>query len=136
MNESTMHATHSSLPQNAALWLCIAGALLIGLFLVGCTDSGAEHAALPTLVPDAETRLVTIPVEGMSCAACVAGVRKSLEAMDGVAGAEVSLEHRQARVRYDAAQISPDELAAAISEMGYRAGAPVAEPATDAEIQE
>lgn len=70
---------------------------------------------------------VTIPVEGMSCASCAAGLRKSLTALDGVLDAKVSLEHRNVRVRYLAPKISPARLVAAINEIGYKAGKPEAE---------
>ncbi|MCM2257577.1 MAG: heavy-metal-associated domain-containing protein [Vicinamibacteria bacterium] len=69
-------------------------------------------------------KVVQIPVEGMSCAACVARVKKTLAAIGGVAAVDVSLVERRARVRFDPSRLSPDQLVAAIKGLGYRAGAP------------
>ncbi|MBI3950075.1 MAG: heavy-metal-associated domain-containing protein [Acidobacteria bacterium] len=76
----------------------------------------------PATVSNAQAKTVTIPIEGMTCAACVASVKKTLKSMDGVTEVEVSLEHRRARVRYLDAQVSPERLVAAINELGYKAG--------------
>ena len=70
---------------------------------------------------------VTIPIEGMSCASCVARVKKALRSIDGVTEVEVSLAQRAARVSYLDAQVSPEHLAAAINDLGYRAGTPTME---------
>jgi Cu+-exporting ATPase len=69
-------------------------------------------------------KTVVIPVEGMSCAACVARIKKTLTSVDGVADIKVSLGERSARVRFDASRLSPDRLVAAINGLGYRAGVP------------
>lgn len=75
-------------------------------------------------VPQAGTSVVTIPVEGMSCISCAATVKKTIQKIDGVTEVEVSLEHRAARVRYMDGKVSPDQLAAAVNHLGYRAGTP------------
>lgn len=67
---------------------------------------------------------VTIPLEGMSCAACVAKVKKTLKALPGVYDARVSLEQRQADIRYEPAKIAPPQLATAIDGLGFKAGTP------------
>ncbi len=72
------------------------------------------------------TRTVTLPVEGMSCGSCVASVKRTVSALDGVTGVEVSLETRQARVQYQEGKVTPGRIAAAIRELGYRTGEPVA----------
>ena len=69
-------------------------------------------------------KVVEIPVEGMSCAACVARVKKTLTSMGGVSDVEVSLLKRRARVRFDPSRLSPDQLVGAIKGLGYQAGAP------------
>ena len=69
-------------------------------------------------------KMVQIPVEGMSCAACVARVKKTLTSIGGVSDVEVSLVKRNARVRFDPSRLSPDQLVAAINGLGYHAGAP------------
>ncbi|HEX3772456.1 MAG TPA: heavy metal translocating P-type ATPase, partial [Polyangiaceae bacterium] len=66
---------------------------------------------------------VVIPIEGMTCATCVARVDRALRAAEGVRDAEVNLALRQARV----VLADPDRLepvVAAIEDAGYQA-APV-----------
>lgn len=67
---------------------------------------------------------VVIPIEGMSCSACVARVKKALKETEGVSGVHVSLEKREAEIRYDSTKISSEKLAEAIDELGYKAGPP------------
>ncbi len=68
--------------------------------------------------------VVVIPVEGMSCVACAARVKRTVEAIAGVGEAEVSLAERNARVRFDPHRVAPDQIVAAIDRLGYRAGTP------------
>ncbi|MDF0606740.1 copper ion binding protein [Neisseriaceae bacterium TC5R-5] len=63
-----------------------------------------------------------LQVEGMSCQACVNSVSKVLGTMAGVSEVEVQLAAKQARVLYDAAVVSPEELAAAVTDAGFDAG--------------
>ena len=74
-----------------------------------------------------ETKTVRITVEGMSCVVCAASVKKALQSIDGVQEAEISLERREARVRYGEGEVSAERLVAAINEIGYKAGTPVPE---------
>lgn len=67
---------------------------------------------------------VVIPVEGMSCSACVARVKRGLKAIKGVREVQVSLEKREAEVRYEPKKTSPEKLAKAIKDFGYQAGTP------------
>ena len=59
-------------------------------------------------------------IDGMTCGHCVAAVKKALEAVPGVTGAEVSLEGREAVVEGEA---STEALISAIAEEGYTAEA-------------
>jgi len=67
---------------------------------------------------------VLIPVEGMSCSVCASRVKKTLKAMPGVSEAVVNLERHEAEVRYQPDKISPEKLAKAVDELGYKAGSP------------
>lgn len=60
----------------------------------------------------------TIYVEGMMCAHCQQHVKKALEGVSGVAGAEVSLEDKKAVVTLNE-EVSGETLAAAVKEAGY-----------------
>ena len=68
---------------------------------------------------------ITLPVEGMTCAACQANVQRALTAAPGVAKAAVNLMTHQATVHYDPAATSPERLVAAINDTGYASHVPV-----------
>jgi copper chaperone CopZ len=78
---------------------------------------------------EAETKTVVIPVEGMTCASCVAQVKRALKAVDGVVEVKVALEQRSARVRYIEGRVTPERLVEAINKSGYKAGTPKTEGA-------
>jgi copper chaperone len=64
---------------------------------------------------------VTLKVNGMTCQGCVRSVKRVLERVPGVIGAEVDLERGQARVQIDQAKVAPGALKAAIEQAGYEA---------------
>jgi Cu+-exporting ATPase len=64
---------------------------------------------------------VTIPVKGMTCAACQARVQRALQATPGVLDASVNLMLKNAAVAYDPMVTSPMALVEAIRETGYGA---------------
>ena len=70
------------------------------------------------------TDSATIPVTGMTCAACSARVQRTLERTSGVHGAHVNLMTGTATVDYDPRAVSPDLLVHAIRETGYGAELP------------
>ena len=69
-------------------------------------------------------KTVVIPIEGMSCSACAARVKKTLTGIDGVVDVEVNLAERNARVRFAPSKLSPDRLVSAVNGLGYQASAP------------
>lgn len=75
-------------------------------------------------VTSVATESVVVPVEGMSCQACVARVKKTLKNTTGVSEVRVSLEKHEAEIRYEPANTSAEKLVKAIEEMGYKAGTP------------
>ena len=62
---------------------------------------------------------ITLPVEGMTCAACQVNVQRALTAAPGVTKAAVNLMLNEATVHYDPAATDPAKLVAAINETGY-----------------
>ncbi|MDP1767309.1 MAG: heavy metal translocating P-type ATPase [Nitrospirota bacterium] len=64
---------------------------------------------------------VTIPVKGMTCAACQARVQRALQGTSGVIDASVNLMLKNATVSYDPEIISSPALVEAIRETGYGA---------------
>ena len=67
---------------------------------------------------------ITLPVSGMTCAACQARVQRTLTKAPGVAVASVNLMTNSATVSYDPARTSPEQLVEAIRETGYGAEIP------------
>ncbi|MGZ8440466.1 MAG: copper ion binding protein, partial [Candidatus Deferrimicrobiaceae bacterium] len=61
----------------------------------------------------------TLPVEGMTCASCVARVEKALSRVEGVTEASVNLATKTATVAADPRKTGPEKLAAAIRDSGY-----------------
>ncbi|MGE0354235.1 MAG: heavy metal translocating P-type ATPase [Gemmatimonadales bacterium] len=69
----------------------------------------------------------TIPVSGMTCAACSARIQRTLESTAGVESANVNLMTGQATVAFDPGVISPRGLVELIRDTGYGAELPVVE---------
>jgi mercuric ion binding protein len=67
----------------------------------------------------AAERTVTLAVRNMFCAECPYVVRKSLEAVPGVAKAVVSFKDKTAVVTYDDARVDIKRLTDATTNAGY-----------------
>ncbi len=85
-----------------------------------------QQTALPRLITAVEeagydvARLTTsFPVEGITCAACVARIEKALRRMPGVVDATVNFATRVAAVTYLAGDITPDDLHAVARNIGF-----------------
>ncbi|HSU94537.1 MAG TPA: cation transporter [Gemmatimonadaceae bacterium] len=63
----------------------------------------------------------TLKIDGMSCGHCVTAVKKALLDLDGVTVESVAVG--TATVQYDPAVASPEKIAEAIGDAGYRAAA-------------
>ena len=59
-----------------------------------------------------------IHVEGMGCQNCVKHVKEALESLDGVTGAEVSLEKNSALITFTK-DVADTAIIAAIEDAGY-----------------
>ena len=66
-----------------------------------------------------ETRQITLPVTGMTCANCVSTIERSLKKLDGVAGATVNLASERASVEFDPARLDEAAIVARIRRAGY-----------------
>jgi P-type Cu+ transporter len=77
-----------------------------------------------TTSTDAPAGDITIPVQGMHCAACSARVQRALERTPGVSAANVNLMTNAATVVYDPSSVTPDHLVEAIRSTGYGAELP------------
>jgi periplasmic mercuric ion binding protein len=67
----------------------------------------------------AAERTVTLAVQNMVCADCPFIVKKSLEAVPGVAKATVSYKDKTATVIYDDARVNLSALTSATTNAGY-----------------
>src|SRR5207244_4195074 len=62
---------------------------------------------------------LTIPIEGMSCASCVAKIEHGLSAVPGVSRAAVNLATEQATVEYQPGVTDPAAIHETIRSLGY-----------------
>ncbi len=62
---------------------------------------------------------LTLPVQGMSCAACAVTIEKALRQVKGVGQAMVNYANQKAVVEFDPVQTGPEELIATVQSAGY-----------------
>jgi len=62
----------------------------------------------------------TYPIKGMHCASCVRLIEKSLNKLPGVREANVNLATEKATVTYDPDECSDEQIASAVSNVGYK----------------
>ncbi|HZZ38961.1 MAG TPA: heavy metal translocating P-type ATPase [Acidobacteriaceae bacterium] len=84
-----------------------------------------EHAANATQGQTGETCTITLPVIGMSCAACQSHVERALRGTAGVSDASVNLLTNSARVTYSPASAKVEDLIASVRDAGYDATPPI-----------
>ena len=64
---------------------------------------------------------LTLHIDGMACGGCANTVRQALLGLEGVTAAEVTHAEGRARVSFDPAGITPQQIADAVSAAGYPA---------------
>src|SRR5215210_5982805 len=62
---------------------------------------------------------ISLPVTGMTCAACARRVEKALSGTDGVRAANVNFAAEKATVEYDPASVGLERLVGAVEDAGY-----------------
>ncbi len=72
-----------------------------------------------TQMTNIKTIKKTLPVTGMSCAACAGSVESILQAQPGIVNAAVNFAGSTVAVEYAPNEISPDQLKAAVQSIGY-----------------
>ena len=72
-----------------------------------------------------ELKTLTLPVEGMTCASCVARVEKALKRTEGVSDVSVNFASEKATFTFDEAVINFGKLEAVVEEAGYKLIPPV-----------
>jgi P-type Cu+ transporter len=63
--------------------------------------------------------VLTLPVEGMTCASCVRRVEKAIQKVEGVAGATVNLASESARIEFDPTRVGLETIRKSIADAGY-----------------
>ena len=63
----------------------------------------------------------TLPIEGMTCAACSAAVERAVRKLPGVTEANVNLTAENLHLSYDESQVSLDRVVQAVDDAGYKA---------------
>lgn len=58
-------------------------------------------------------------INGMSCNHCVAKVEQAINQLDGIDKVKINLKKNNGTVKFDEAQVSADQIAAAVTEAGY-----------------
>ncbi len=66
-----------------------------------------------------DTKQLTLPITGMTCANCVATVERNLKKLDGVQSAVVNLSSERATVDFDAAKLALTDVIARVNRAGY-----------------
>ncbi len=88
---------------------------------------------------EAADEVCELPIQGMTCAACVRRVERALSKVEGVREARVNLVTERASVTYDPSATSEAALVRAVESAGYRVPEPApgpADPAVDPEAEE
>ena len=94
--------------------------LLMLMLLLGCVEN--SNKSKQTDINQADNGFVEVSIEGMSCMACVAKVKKTLSDLSGINEVKVSLENKSATIQYNPQNISMDKITQSIDEIGYKAG--------------
>ena len=67
----------------------------------------------------ADTKQLTLPITGMTCANCVATVERNLKKLEGVQSAVVNLSSERATVDFEPAKLQLTDVIARVNRAGY-----------------
>ena len=67
-----------------------------------------------------ESKKITLPIEGMTCATCVERNEKILRSLPGVLFADVNFATEKALVEYDPDLVDVTKLTGAVAGIGYK----------------
>lgn len=83
------------------------------------SEGSQTGAAAESESEQTDLRRVKFKIDGMTCSGCVRTATSTLEQLDGVENADVTLEPPRASVDYAPSVIDPSEISAATDEVGY-----------------
>lgn len=72
-------------------------------------------------IKDVKTKELIIPIKGMTCAACVNRVEKSIKSLDGIKRVSVNLATEKASVVFDESVLNLDQIKKVVKDAGYEA---------------
>ncbi|MDP1799994.1 MAG: heavy metal-associated domain-containing protein [Bacteroidota bacterium] len=98
--------------------------LLFSTLITSCAEKNKKAEDNTAAISQENLKTTTIPIEGMTCGACVSRVKKTISTMEGVNKVEVSLEKRNVTVSYNDKIVLPDSMVKVFNELGYTAGTP------------
>uniref|UniRef100_A0AAZ3S7Y6 Copper-transporting ATPase 2 n=1 Tax=Oncorhynchus tshawytscha TaxID=74940 RepID=A0AAZ3S7Y6_ONCTS len=84
-------------------------------------DCGQGETPVSSSILDSLTRTSVIGIVGMTCNSCVQSIEGKISEMTGVCSIVVSLKEEQGTVTFDPSLTQPEELRAAIEDMGFDA---------------
>lgn len=73
------------------------------------------------VIDEVQNKEITIPIGGMTCAACAQRIEKTLGKIDGVSRASVNLATEKATVEYDPQKTKISAIKQSIEKIGYKA---------------
>ena len=80
-----------------------------------------------------EIKTLTLPVEGMTCASCVARVEKALKKVEGISEVNVNLATEKVTLSFDPAQAEISKFTEVVEDAGYKLLPPEQEKASGKE---
>jgi Cu+-exporting ATPase len=89
--------------------------------------SVSETSVQEVAVDTSAATTLTVPVQGMSCASCVATIEKGLRGLDGVLDVSVNFGTEKATVVIDPKKVSAQDVVKTVKDVGYT---PVVEKVT------
>ena len=111
-------ATKLFLSTMAALAMTFAGVSVGVQQAAACGGGGDKQQTI------AKGQLVEIPVSGMDCGSCAGKIAAALQNVDGINTATVSFADKLAKISYDAAKISVEQIVKEIEKAGFKTGTP------------
>lgn len=96
---------------------------LVGAFVLAVLAAWVVLAGdgLEPTEPESTATTSTFRVTGMTCGGCEVSVRRMVKKIEGVEGVSASHQGGTATVTYQADKVAPDDIIAAIEELGYSA---------------
>nr|XP_008113910.1 PREDICTED: copper-transporting ATPase 2 isoform X2 [Anolis carolinensis] len=104
--------------QSAELWAVSSSAMKHKFAFDNVSfEDDLEHSSV--LLPRANT--VTVDILGITCQACVQSIEGKISKVKGIVDIKVSLEQRNAVIKYLGLEISPHQICQEINDMGFDA---------------